>query len=277
MPHFDLHLHLLPGVDDGPADEAASLAHADRIARAGVLEATVTPHVGHPDFPIDVATIPDRTRVLQEAIDAAGIGLHLHAGGEIFPDTATALGPRELEIIAHGPPGARWVLLEVPFGGIDAAFLEAWLHIRAHGFGMLIAHPERAANLLTEGLPRLRPVLEAGGLLQVNVCSLLGRHGHAAQEAGARLVRDGLAYVLASDGHAGSERRQHTLAVGPAAAARAGAPALRARRLTGANPRFLLAHGIPSGPARDPFAWRRQHEQRMRAAIAAARRITPAG
>ena len=71
MPHFDLHLHLLPGVDDGPADEAASLAHAERMARAGVLEATVTPHVGHPDFPLDVATIPDGTRVLQEAIDAA--------------------------------------------------------------------------------------------------------------------------------------------------------------------------------------------------------------
>ena len=51
MAHFDLHLHLLPGVDDGPADEAASLVHAERMARAGVHEATVTPHVGHPDFP----------------------------------------------------------------------------------------------------------------------------------------------------------------------------------------------------------------------------------
>ena len=71
MPHFDLHLHLLPGVDDGPAAAAASLAHAERMARAGVVETAVTPHVGHPDFPLDVATIPDGTRVLQEAIDAA--------------------------------------------------------------------------------------------------------------------------------------------------------------------------------------------------------------
>jgi protein-tyrosine phosphatase len=277
MPHFDLHLHLLPGVDDGPADQAESLAHAERMARAGVVEATVTPHVGHPDFPLDVATIPDRTRALQEAIDAAGIGLHLHPGGEIFPETATALGRRELEVIAHGPAGARWVLLEVPFGGIDARFLEACLHIRGHGFGLLIAHPERAAGLMTGGLQRLRPVIQAGALLQVNVCSLLGRHGPEAQETGARLVHDGLAYVLASDGHGGTQSRQHTLALGPAAAARAGASALRSRQLTGANPRFLLAHGIPAGPERDPAAWRPQHERRMRAAIAAARRITPAG
>ena len=88
MAHVDLHLHLLPGVDDGPADEGASLAHAERIARAGVHEATVTPHVGHPDFDLDVATIPARTRALQAAIDAAGIELRLHPGGEIHPDGA---------------------------------------------------------------------------------------------------------------------------------------------------------------------------------------------
>jgi len=53
--------------------------------------------------------------------------------------------------------------------------------------------------------------------------------------------------------------------------------ALDRRELMGANPRFLLANGIPAGPVRDPAAWRPHHEQRMRGAIAAARRITPAG
>ena len=62
MSHVDLHLHLLPGVDDGPPDEAASLVHAERLAREGVHEATVTPHIGHPDYPLDVATIAERKR-----------------------------------------------------------------------------------------------------------------------------------------------------------------------------------------------------------------------
>src|SRR5215216_6212037 len=103
MSHVDLHLHLLPGVDDGPADEATSLAHAGRMAAAGVHEATVTPHVGHPDFPLDVHSIPERTRALQAAIDAAGIELRIHPGGEIHPDGATALTRHELDAIAHGP------------------------------------------------------------------------------------------------------------------------------------------------------------------------------
>ena len=271
MSHVDLHLHLLPGVDDGPEDDAAALAHADRLARGGVHEATVTPHVGHPDFPLDVRTIPARTRSLQAAIDAAGIELRLHPGGEIHPDAATGLGRDELDVIAHGPAGARWVLLEVPFAGVGAPFLEACRHVRRHGFGLLIAHPERAAGLLPAGLARLRPVLEDGALLQVNVCSLLGRHGDEAQHAGARLVRDGLAYVLASDGH--GRTRRHTLAEGPPAASRAGASALRGRQLTEANPRFLLHHGIPALPRDERAAWRSPHQRRMQAAIAARSRF----
>jgi hypothetical protein len=46
---------------------------------------------------------------------------------------------------------------------------------------------------------------------------------------------------------------------------------VRCRQLTGANPRFLLEHGIPAGPLREPVAWRPQHESRVRAAITAAR------
>jgi protein-tyrosine phosphatase len=274
MSHVDLHLHLLPGVDDGPAELDASLVHAERMALDGVREATVTPHVGHPDFPLDVATIPARMRGLQTPLDAAGIPLRLHPGGEIHPEGAGALGRDQLDVIAHGPPGARWVLLEVPFAGIGPAFLQACRHVRDQGFGLVIAHPERAAGFLAGGLRRLRPVIADGALLQVNVCSLLGRHGPEAQQGATRLVRDGLAYVLASDGHGG--RRGHTLAAGPAAAARAGTSAARRRQLTEANPRFLLEHGLPIGPAREPVAWRSHHDRRVRAAIAAARHRRPA-
>ena len=271
MALVDLHLHLLPGVDDGPPDEAASLVHAERIARAGVREATVTPHVGHPDYPLDPATIAERTRALQAVLDAAGLPLRLHPGGEIHPDGATSLDRAALDAVAHGPRGARWVLLEVPFAGIGPGFLAACRHVRDHGFGLLIAHPERAAGLLPDGLRRLAPEIATGALLQVNVCSLLGRHGPAVREAATRLVRDGLAHVLASDGHGGD--RRDTLGAGPGAALRAGASALRSVHLTEANPRFLLEHGIPPGVEDELRAWRSPHEGRVRAAIAAARRV----
>src|SRR3954470_984359 len=207
MSYVDLHLHLLPGVDDGPRTERVGLEHARRMVRDGVTEAVVTPHVGHPYFPLDVATIPDRTRSLQVALDRAGIALRLHPGGEIHPSAAASLTAAELEIVAQGPRGARWVLLEVPFTGIDPGFLDGCRAIRSHGFGLVIAHPERANGLMEDGLHRLAEEIAAGAVLQVNVCSLRGDHGLEIQAAARSLVRRRLAYVIASDGHAGTRRQ----------------------------------------------------------------------
>lgn len=271
MSYVDLHLHLLPGVDDGPPDEAAALDFAATLAEHRVREVTVTPHVAHARFPIDVASIPERTRALQARLDEERIPLTLHPGGEIHPSGATDLAPHELDVIAHGPPGARWVLLEVPFGGISRLFLDACAHVRACGFAIVIAHPERASGFLDGGLARLRGEMTAGAVLQVSVCSLLGRHGGEAQLAASYLVRSGLAYVLASDAHGGG--RSHTLDLGLGLAREAGTSAVRAWQLTQANPGFLLREGIAPGPKRPPRAWSTRDAREVVAARSAARRL----
>jgi protein-tyrosine phosphatase len=107
------------------------------------------------------------------------------------------------------------------------------------GYGLLLAHPERVRG----PLDRLEPHLEAGALLQVNVSSLLGEHGPQARDTGARLVRHGRAYCLASDTHPGT--RESTLPLGSRTLVRAGASEIQAQRLTQSNPRFLLREGIP--------------------------------
>jgi len=263
MSYVDLHLHLLPGVDDGPATNAASLDFAAHLAAAGVREATVTPHVAHARFPLEVSSIPERTADLQALLASEGIEIALHPGGEIHPSGATDLYHRDLELIAHGPRGGRWVLLEVPFGGISRLFIDACEHIRDEGFGLLIAHPERASGLLSGGLDRLRTQIAEGAVLQVSVCSLLGRHGEEAQTAAEHLVLTGLAYVVASDGHGGA--RDHTQADGIAPIRAAGASATQAWQLTRANPLFLLRHGIPREPLAPPARYSPIRRTRKRA------------
>jgi protein-tyrosine phosphatase len=265
----DLHLHLLPGVDDGAPDETAAVEHARRMVAAGVTVATVTPHVGSPYFETVLAEIPERTAALQAVLDAEGVALALRAGGEIHPEAAGTLEADALEVIAHGPPGARWVLAEVPFAGVDAAFAAALAHLHDQGFGIVVAHPERAANLLDGGLALLRPALAAGAVLQVNACSLMGRQGPEAQKAAQRLVRTRLAYIIASDGHPGT--REHTLADGEPAALAAGASPAQLQQLTQANPRFLLRHGLPRVDA--PVPARAAGRDGLRHVRAAARRL----
>ncbi|GAC1435538.1 MAG: tyrosine protein phosphatase [Solirubrobacteraceae bacterium] len=247
MSYVDLHLHLLPGVDDGAEDLESALRHTRRLAREGVREVLATPHIS-PSWPLEIESIPGRVAALQRTIDERELGVRVHAGGELHPARAATLTDAELEAIAVGPVGSRWLLLEAPFAGIDQRYAATCEDLRARGFDLVIAHPERAAHLLHDGgLEILKGQLAAGAVLQVNVCSLLGNHGLAAQEAAAHLMRNGLAFLLASDGHPGS--REHTLRLGFVLALRAGASSVQGWRLTQANPRFLLAHGIPREPS----------------------------
>ena len=245
MAYMDLHLHLLPGLDDGAADLDAALAHARRLAADGIAEAAVTPHIGHPSWPVDALDVPRATVALQDSLDLERIPLLLHPAGEIHASAAARMTAHELDAISLGPPEGRWVLLEPPFAGIDDAFLDGCAAIRAHGYGLVLAHPERSHGFLADGLSRLARELAGGAVLQVNACSLLGHHGPEAREGAVRLVRSGLAYVIASDGHPGT--REHTLAAGHAAAVALGVSPGRAKRLTRTNPRFLLRHGVPAG------------------------------
>jgi len=247
MSYVDLHLHLLPGVDDGAADDAAALSHARRLAAEGVRDVTATPHVnGY--WPLEIASIPDRVTRLTALLERNGLGVRVRAGGELDARHARGLTDAELDLIAQGPPDGRWLLVEAPFRGLDEEFAEDCAAIAARGFGVVLAHPERARGAGSPaGAAALRALLEAGALAQVNVCSLLGNNGLEIQEVAVALLRSGLAYVIASDGHPGL--RDHTLALGFVLALRAGASSVQAWRLTQDNPRFLLIHGIPRAPS----------------------------
>ena len=160
--------------------------------------------------------------------------MRLHGGGELAHEDAAVLGPEELDAIAQGPAHARWLLLECPFAGIDAAFLDAMPRLRARGYGLLLAHPERSAGLLHGGLDALLGRLGDGVALQVNASSLRGDHGLEAQAAAMALLRRRLVLALASDAHPGT--REHTLQLGFDLLLRAGATTERAVRLTQEQP-----------------------------------------
>jgi protein-tyrosine phosphatase len=247
LSYVDLHCHLLPGIDDGAATLDDALAHARRLDAEGVRDVACTPHVKARVFPrVAIDELAGRRAELQAAIDAEELRVRLHPGGELAHPDALRLPARELELIAQGPEDARWLLLECPFAGLDAAFTAAADRLTSLGYGLVLAHPERAAGVLDDGRDRLEALRADGALLQVNVCSLLGNHGLEIQEIAAALVRGGTAFCLASDGHPG--HRDHTLQLGFHLLLRAGASSAQAYRLTQANPRCLLRSGVPAVP-----------------------------
>jgi protein-tyrosine phosphatase len=237
----DLHCHLLPGVDDGPRTIDESLEYASAAAAAGTTTIVATPHVEL----VDVAELPDRVRTLRAALEDAGVALDVRCGGELKHFSIPGLSDADLETIAHGPPGARWLLYEVPFEGADEDFVAGARELRARGFGLLLAHPERSEGIVDRGLPVIEALLDDGALVAANTGPLIGREGADRRHAAELLLRRGVPGVVATDAHA--PRRPYTLAMACDAVAEVtGRPDL-ARRLVAEAPARLLADGMTVG------------------------------
>jgi tyrosine-protein phosphatase YwqE len=90
--------------------------------------------------------------------------------------------------------------MEVPFHGSLELAERLGEHVAAPGLTPIVAHPERSEHV-RERPETVAGLRERGWLIQVNASSLLGAHGPDQEEAAWRLLRRGLADLVASDGH----------------------------------------------------------------------------
>jgi protein-tyrosine phosphatase len=241
MSYADIHFHILPGVDDGPSSMDESVALAAAAVLDGTSVVVATPHV-RTGFLTGVSELPDRVRELEERLARERIGLAVRRGAELGHEMVGRLSQAELDSIAHGPPGGRWLLVETPFVGLGHEFTAATDELRDRDFAVVVAHPERARDAAGTATAALRHEIERGSVLQVNAWSLVGRHGPEAYEQAHALLRGGSVGVIASDAHGGM--RQPALTTALAACGRAGLDPRDAARLVGATPHRLLERGL---------------------------------
>jgi protein-tyrosine phosphatase len=195
---IDLHAHLLPGLDDGPASLAASVDMSER----------------HPTEP---AAVHDGVRLLAEALGAADVPLEVGPGAEIALPYLARLGDEELRMASLGG-GGRWLLLEMPFQGWPLTLPQLLADLEIRGYGAIIAHPERA-EAIQRAPDRMRDLVGRGALVQLTAGSFLGDHGPGARRAALMLLAGGVAHFLASDAHSAGPWRPPELEEGLQAAA----------------------------------------------------------
>jgi protein-tyrosine phosphatase len=193
-PRFvDAHSHVVPSGDDG----VQSLSEALELARDALAHGTGllygTPHVS-PQLPLTRERERQIRRAYAELRKRAPLELRL--GFELTP-MPSLLDEDPWRYVLDE---TEHVLVEIPFVGSADLFLEVGEWIADAGLTPVVAHPERTDAVLTN--PGLADELaERGWLLQVNATSLLGRHTPEMEREGWRLVDEGLAALVASDGH----------------------------------------------------------------------------
>jgi protein-tyrosine phosphatase len=198
----DLHSHLVPGVDDGASNIDEARAALAAMRDAGVVSLVTTPHLRG-----SLTHQPEALAARLAELDRGWSELEQLAGAE-FPELTVGRG---VEVMLDTPApdlsdprlrlaGGEFVLLEFPFMVVPPHSAHAISELRMQGWKPVIAHPERYAGVD----PRLEIVGEwrrCGGLLQVNLGSIVGRYGTEARETSLALLERGWVDLLASDYH----------------------------------------------------------------------------
>jgi protein-tyrosine phosphatase len=194
---IDLHCHVLPALDDGPASMSEALGMARVAAASATTVAVATPHInGH--WRVSPAEIPRRADALRQSLAEAGIELEIRTGGEIALSRLVDLTPEELDSLRLG--GGPYLLLECPLSPSAGDFDMLMLTLHRRGERILLAHPERSP-LFQQEPERLVRLVEAGLLCSITTGSILGQFGQPARRLAIEMLRVGLAHDLASDCH----------------------------------------------------------------------------
>lgn len=198
----DLHSHLVPGVDDGARTLEESLEGIGRMAAAGLGAVVTTPHLQASTTLDSVAMEVEMARMdraweeVSTAVSAEYPDLIFRRGFEIRMDVPDlALDDARIRLGGTSFVLVEWSGMQIPPGTADVVH-----RIRAGGLRPLIAHAERYSGRWDRST-QAREWRSQGGYLQVNLGSLVGRHGSQARQMAFQLLRNGLVDVLATDFH----------------------------------------------------------------------------
>jgi protein-tyrosine phosphatase len=200
---IDTHLHILPGVDDGPETIEESLTLAQALVEEGIRYAIATPHYND-EFPRrSAAEIRERVYHMQQELDRYGIPLRLFYGHEALIKAGL------LEDIQAGRlatlNGSSYLLLELWTSTWLPETEQVIFHLRSHGIIPIVAHPERY-RAIQQDPHRLAALLQQGALAQLTASSLIGMQGNTIRRCAETLLKKGLIHCIASDAH-GLHRR----------------------------------------------------------------------
>lgn len=195
---YDLHCHVIPGIDDGAADLEASLAMLKIAQEHGTTGIVATPHVIEGDWLPAWDKITAACTELSQQAANADINIALYPGAEV------AMHLDILELIKEPGPyclnGGRYLLVELPATHIPQFADDFFFTLQARGITPVLAHPERHPEISRNPAILLEWIYR-GVLIQLNGPSLTGRMGEKAMATAELLLANDMVHVIGSDAH----------------------------------------------------------------------------
>ena len=200
---YDIHCHLVPYVDDGAFTMEEAMELLEMQYEQNVRTIIVTPHARTRMFETPEEKVESRFLKLKKAAAADPMlkELRLYLGREYYCDkTFRELLESGEFVRTMGPTKA--VLIEFSTQGtmtIDYMVQSVEMLIRKELIPV-IAHVERYVPV-QENPENLRTLKELGAWIQVNSASILGKEGWRSKRLAMKILKAGLADLIASDAH----------------------------------------------------------------------------
>ena len=198
---IDLHCHILPFIDDGPATWDESMAVARLLAEEGISLVAATPHSYGKATPGKVRELVSEC---QNRIDAEGLTLELLPGTEILYGENVVQRIEAGELQFYGDTKA--LLLETSAFAHPLEIEDSILKLIESGYRVVFAHPEKLKSV-AEDPDVLLPLVQHGALMQITASNFVGFHGEQKQRLCRLLIDKGLGHFIASDAHGASGNR----------------------------------------------------------------------
>ena len=236
---LDIHAHILPDLDDGPAEMKDSIALARAAFKAGTEILVATPHVLNSMDMNRNMIILNRYREFQRELETEVPGLKLLLGSEIYfrPNLSDLV---QYEVATINNTGC-YMLVEFSLLDLPKGYERELKNLQKHGIIPIVAHPER--NVMALKRPSLiGSMIEAGALIQLNAGSVTGSFGRRVKKLAHYLLKRGWVHFIASDAHSLNHRGPDLQAAVSVAANLIGVAA--ASRLVLDHPQIVV-EGLP--------------------------------
>lgn len=187
----DCHSHILYGVDDGiktPEDSLAVLAYEESL---GVKEVWCTPHIME-DVPNTTESLKAKFEELSNLYKGP---IKLHLAAEYMLDTVFEQRLKDRDLLTMEDDT---LLVEVSVMAEPYDLVGMLKEIMSAGYHPLLAHPERYRYLTEKDYDRLH---ELGVKFQLNLASVTGYYGLAAQNKASYILDKGWYSAIGSDCH----------------------------------------------------------------------------
>lgn len=201
---IDIHFHLLPGVDDGPADMATTLAMIDMAIADGTTHIVATPHANN-IYAYDRQAHESLLQTVRDSMSADQRSRLTFGLGSDFHLTYDNVEAAKLDPTRYSINGKGYLMVELPDHAIPRTTPEALYELRITGSVPILTHPERNKTI-QQNLDMMKPWMIGGLLLQITAGSLTGVFGRTAEKAAWDLLDRDWVHVIASDAHSTGRR-----------------------------------------------------------------------